>query len=247
MIKHIFYTTVTGRGKFDGFRGQEWYDYRLEIFKNYTLKSLLSQTDKDFTLWMSFRPQEIDNPTTEKIEKAIREAGINYVLTFDGMIMYDDRSDRNSNLIERTANSLLLLEPIEEDYVYETHFDSDDMVSKNFVKLVKSYPFKERGALYMKDGYVLNTDGRVAEWHNPTSQQNYTIMYPRKIYLDPFDRYKYQNGLHTHEEIPSKFNAEELPKGMYCSVIHGKNISTIWGHPFMGKEVDKSILKEFGL
>jgi len=29
MIKHIFYTTMTGRGLYEGFRGQDWYDYRL--------------------------------------------------------------------------------------------------------------------------------------------------------------------------------------------------------------------------
>ena len=245
MIKHIFYTTMTGRGLYEGFRGQDWYDYRLGIFKNYTLKSLIGQTDKDFTLWMSFRPQEIDNPTTKKFEEAINDSGINYVLTFDGMIMYDDRSNRNIDLVERTKKSLKLLEPITEEYIYETHFDSDDTVSNNFVEVVKSYPFKGRGALYMKDGYVYNTDGRIAKWHNPYSQQNYTIMYPRDIYLDAEKRYEYQNGLHSHEEIPKKFNAEELPKGMYCTVVHGKNISTVWDHPYRGKECDKELTNLF--
>jgi len=246
----VFQTTFTGRGKFDGFRGQEWYDHRSEIFEKYTVQNLKSQTDKDFLWWLCFRPQEKENPITDKIRKVLDKSGLNYIMTFDGQIMYDDRAEeRNSDLIERTEKSLKHIK-VDTEYVYETHLDSDDMVHKKFVETVRAKPFKNRGALFMKDGYAYDCKDKMAKWNNPKAQQNYTIMYPRDIYLDAKARYEYQNGFKSHEDIPDKFDAEELPSGMYCSIIHGTNISTIWNHPFMGEEIyyddeKESILKEF--
>ena len=234
----IFQTTFTGRGKFDGFRGQPWYAHRAGIFEKYTVQNLINQTDKDFIWWLCFRPQEKDNPVTNRIRKALNESGIDYVMTFNGQIMYDDRAEeKNKDLVERTTKSLKEIAPkINTDYVYEVHFDSDDMVHKRFVEVIKDKPFKERGALFMKDGFVFTPDERVAKWYNPKAQQNYTIMYPKEIYLDAKKKYEYQNGFKSHEEIPDKFNAEELPTGMFCSMIHGTNISTVWSHPFRGEE-----------
>jgi hypothetical protein len=233
----VFQTTFTGRGKFDGFRGQQWYSHRAEIFKEYTVECLKNQTDKDFIWWLCFRPQEKENPVTNKIINTLDKSKLNYVITFDGQIMYDDRAEENNKtLIERTKLSLKSI-PIKTDYIYEVHFDSDDMVHRKFVETIKDKPFKERGALFMRDGYVYDPAGKMAKWYNPKAQQNYVIMYPKDIYLDAEKRYEYQNGFKSHEDIPDKFNAEELPVGMYCSLIHGLNISTIWNHPFMGEEI----------
>lgn len=249
----VFQTTFTGRGKYNGFRGQEWYSHRAEIFKKYTARSLAKQTDKDFLWWLCFRPEEKDNPTTNKIEKSLKETGLNYIMTFDGQIMYDDRNEENNKtLLKRTKRSLREIENKLglSEYVYEVHLDSDDMMNKEFVETIKEKPFKWRGALFVKQGFVYTPDDRLAHWHNPRSSNNYTIMYPKSIYLDADKRYEYQNGFQSHEQVPDKFNAVELPSGMFCTLIHGNNISTLWKHPFMGEEIfydnHKSfILKDF--
>lgn len=57
-IIHLVYIPFTGVGIFGGFRGQEWFAKRIEIFKQYTLKSLLNQTNKNFDCWISFRDRK---------------------------------------------------------------------------------------------------------------------------------------------------------------------------------------------
>jgi large subunit ribosomal protein L31 len=118
----------------------------------------------------------------------------------------------------------------------ETMLDSDDTLHKDFVKNIKEIPAEYKGAIILRDGYIYSTKDRLAKWHNPISNQNYTIIFPKDIYYNPEKRLKYLDGLKTHEEVPIKFKCVEL-KDMYCSITHGQNMSTEWGHPFMGEEI----------
>ena len=248
MIKHIFYCPFTGKTPRSDTQSQEWYDKRAKLFEKYTLESLKKQTRKDFIFWASFRPQEIDNPTTKKIEKALKKAEINYILTFNGSMMTEDRALwHNFDLKERLNSALPKLRKLINgaDYIYETNLDSDDTVHHTFSEVVQEKEFKHQGALYMTNGYSYNTDDILSEWHNPESNQNYTVMFPVNTYFDAEKRLEYLKGLKTHEEIPTLFDAEKLPDGLYCTIIHGSNISTVWSHPFRGEIVDKSILNNF--
>jgi hypothetical protein len=255
MVKHIYYCPFTGKDHYGegldyGFKSQEWYDFRVDLFEKYTVASLKAQTDRDFVFWASFRPQEIDNPTTKKIEKALTKSGIKYLMTFNGIMMTDDRELRhNIDLKERLAKTLPELKKFvgEADYVYETNIDSDDMVHRDFTRIVKGKEFKSWGALHMKEGYVLNIDGKVAEWSNPYSDRTYTIMFPQDVYFNADKRLAYLRGLKSHEEIPTLFDSEELKERLYCVATHEMNISTAWEHAYKGKECDKEILKDFGL
>jgi hypothetical protein len=255
MIKHIFQIPFTGKGLYQGFRGQAWYDFRAKIFEKYTLQSLINQTNNDFGVWISFRPEEKDNLTTKKIEKMLEKSWLKYVITFDGIMMTDDRgTEHNIDLEKRLAKSLPDIEKLTGDaeYIYETNLDSDDTVYKTFSELVQSKDFKKGGALYEKNGFAYNINDRLVEWHNPESNQNYTIMFPREDYFNAKKRLEYLHGLKTHEEIPTIFNAECLPDGLYCAIIHGTNISTVWNHPFIGKEIyyddeKRFILNNFGI
>ena len=57
---HFVYCPFTGVG-IKGYSGDEWFKYRIKLFRDYTLKSLQNQTDKDFVIWLSFRPEERGN------------------------------------------------------------------------------------------------------------------------------------------------------------------------------------------
>lgn len=248
MNKIILSTPFTGKTSWgDGFSGQDWYEFRAEIFKEFTIKSIIKQTDKRFLWWIQFRPEERHNPVTKEIEKALNKARISYTMTFHGpMIVEDEATWHNDDLIERVEKSMVYIKPLVSffEYIYEVNLDSDDLIHKDFVKTLREEPFRENGAMYCKDGYIWQLPDKVAKWHNPDSNQNYTIMYPNEIYLDPVKKYKYQNGLKSHEEVPKLFNAKEM-KGMYCTLTHDTNVSTIWDHHFRGEEVDKKILKDF--
>ena len=88
---HLVYIPWTGVGLHGGFRSNDWYAHRIKIFKNYTLKSLANQSNKNFVLWCSFRPEERLNPLTSEIAEAIKESGLRYVFTFNGLMYWDDK------------------------------------------------------------------------------------------------------------------------------------------------------------
>ena len=90
-------------GLHGGFRGDEWFAHRIEIFKNFTLKSLLNQTNKHFVLWLSFRPQEWEHPYLKELETYI--AGLNAfpaIFTYDGLMYWDDKF--SGRILDRIKN-----------------------------------------------------------------------------------------------------------------------------------------------
>ncbi len=88
---HLVYIPATGVGLFGGFLGQEWFAKRIEIFKQYTLKSLLNQTNKNFVTWISFRPQERNNPLVQELDVYLNALDFPFIFTFDGLMYADDR------------------------------------------------------------------------------------------------------------------------------------------------------------
>ena len=251
MQKIIFSIPFTGKTPNSETQTQQWFDFRANVFEEYTLKSLMNQTDKDFLIWIQFKPSDKNNKATIKIRKALNKSKLEYVMTFNGPIMMEDKATwHNKDLIERATKSLKELEPIKEDYVVLVGLDSDDMVHAKFVEVLKEKTPRKHGAYYMTKGFVYSMDGRLSEWENPESMSIYAVVYPTDIFLDAKKHFEHQRGLNTHEQIPKLFDAEKLPDGLYCATIHGTNISTVWGHPFMGKEYYyadevESIIKDF--
>ena len=92
---------LTGVG-IPGFRGDDWYRKRIEIFKNTTLKSLLKQENKNFVLWITCRPEEENNPLTKEFGMDLWEMEIEYIFTFDGLPYWDDKF--NPDLWSRIKN-----------------------------------------------------------------------------------------------------------------------------------------------
>ena len=86
---HLVYVPFRGVGI--DHRNNEWFRERVEIFKRYTLVSLLNQTDKDFVLWLSFRPQDELNPVVKELSDHLRECNITFMFTFHGLIYHDDK------------------------------------------------------------------------------------------------------------------------------------------------------------
>lgn len=88
---HLVYVPFTGVGVGNASRQPNWYAERIEIFKNFTLKSLQNQTNQNFILWLSFRPEEETNPLTAELADYLKAQDVNYVLTFDGLMYWDDK------------------------------------------------------------------------------------------------------------------------------------------------------------
>mgnify|MGYP001607878981 CR=1 FL=1 len=88
---HLIAIPITSVGVHGGFRSNSWYKHRLGIFRNHTLKSLANQSDKNFLLWLWFRPEEKDNPITAEWLKAVEDVGLKYVASFNGLLYVDDK------------------------------------------------------------------------------------------------------------------------------------------------------------
>ncbi len=253
-IQHLVYIPFTGLGIND-FRGNAWFEYRTNIFRDYTLKSLKNQTTKDFTLWISFRPEEKENSITKRIEQDIKDAGIDYIFTFDGIMMWDDRGTwHNNDLKERMEKSLTELKGKlgESDWVYKTDLGSDDLfLGEALEEIQKVEPKEKRSTVYF-NGYVLDMENnRLAEWNRDTSCSKYTIIYPSETFFSAEKHLDYIKELKSHEYASQVFDAVRLPDGRYMAGVHKGNISTTWENKFRGRQIGdpekKEILTKFGL
>jgi hypothetical protein len=251
---HFVYIPFTGLGIQD-FKGNAWYKYRIELFKNYVLPSLAGQTTQDFVLWISFRPEEKENPLTAELGKIIKESGIKYIFTFDGIMMWDDRGTwHNKDLKERMEKSLTFLKSQTEpaEWVYKTDLGSDDLLSLEALEEIQKVEPAEKKATYYLNGYVYDMENdRLAEWNRPTPCSKYTIIYPYETFFDAEKHLEYIKGLESHEFVNQVFNAIRLPDRRYLAGVHRGNISTTWENQFRGRQFNDLekpiILKKFGI
>lgn len=105
---HILYTPFTGVGLHGGFRGNKWLEHRIGIFKNYTLKSLLNQSNRNFIHWFSFRPEEKDNQFVLGLADYLKQQKYNFIFTFDGLMYWDDKFNTYT-LKQRARNFLMIM------------------------------------------------------------------------------------------------------------------------------------------
>ena len=105
---HIVYTPWTGVGVHGGYRGDSWFKHRINIFRQYTLRSLANQSNKDFVLWFSFRPEEERSVFVEDIKRAVERAGLKSIFTFNGLMYHDDKFT-NYTLRSMVRNMLMMI------------------------------------------------------------------------------------------------------------------------------------------
>jgi hypothetical protein len=251
---HLIYIPFTGLG-INEYKGDSWFKYRIGLFKRYTLQSLKAQSCQDFTLWISFRKEEKENPLTTELEQAIKESGVKYIFTYDGIMMHDDRGTfHNTDLQERMQTSLNTLQGILEpsEWVFKTDLGSDDLFHFEAIRELQQQPPRERGACYYLGGYIYDMENdRLADWNRETSCSKYTIMYPSETFYDAKKHLEYISGLVSHEYIPQVFKAVRLPDWRYMCGVHKGNISTNWENKMRGNQYGdpykENILKNFGV
>ena len=256
---HLVMVPMTGLGLHDGYRGDKWFAYRIELFKNYTLESLLNQTNRNFTIWISFRPEEQDNPLTRKFYQYMSKTDQPFVFTFGGLCFWDDKYPDNiekDRLQKHLEASLPELEEVlaGKKYAYMTIQPSDDVYHTRMIESIQQQEYQFKRALIHWKGYVFNEQTKqLAEWkpfkgHLPPF---YTIMYPADVFLDPKKHFDYMRGFRSHEDITKLFNCIQLPDYRYCVLTHEKNISTAWNwhrlrfFPFLKKIKHPFIKREF--
>ena len=249
----------TGLGAFSGYRGDAWLKNRIQIFEQFVLPSLLSQTSKNFIIWCAWRYEEKSNRIVQEfIEKLNKIKELRFVQTYSGCPMYDDKypdSVANERLISAIhgASGELINTIGENDFVYMTINASDDIYFKGMVEEIQKI-FAEQPDIQVityKKGYIMDyLSGKLAEWNPKTNPPFFTIKFPHKTFIDPFQHTRYAN-YKSHEYIEDNLKSFPIYERSFLVGTHLSNISTVFDHPFAGNiftdEYRKGILKRFGL
>lgn len=268
--KHLMYMPFTGLGLYNGFRGNRWLKSRIQICKQFVIPSLKAQTCKDFTLWISWRPEERHNRIVKDFQDWLKETGLDVIHTFSGVAFYDDKYPpevAKERLISAIHGAMIeLVDATEGDKGYEwvlmTIQPSDDCFHKNAVKGIQGvfrdpemYPLQ---AIGFQKGYLMNYQTKeLAEWNPKTNPPFYTIKFPRPVFINPLQHVEYTSLKHdvpgypkgtplpSHEYVKDCLRYGTIPERGFLVGTHGENISTIWNHPYRGEILQGKIEGEY--
>ena len=250
---HVLHIPWTGLGNFGGFRGNNWYKNRIQVFKQFVVPSLLAQTDQDFILWCGFRYEEKSSPLTWEIKKIIDDAGLRSVFTFGGVAIWDDKhsdevaKERLVNAVHVGMGDLINALGDAEEIIW-TLQPSDDLYHYQAVQGIKAVFAKhpELQAVGFTKGYVCDYKTlEVREWNPETNPPFYSIKFDRETFVDPLKHVNYA-AHKSHEYVMDKLKYGKMNDRGFLVGIHGQNISTTFNHPYTGA-VCENVLENFGL
>lgn len=250
-MTHFLTIPFTGLGLFEGYRGDTWLKNRIAIFKQFVLPSILGQTEKNFWIWLQFRPQEETNPIVQEFVNSLGSIrGLRVIVTYHGITMWDDKySDEiaKQRLIHSLEKSLPELEQvIEGDYVLDTIQPSDDIYMTNAVELIQKAAKKKDGAFGWRKGYIMKYDSLdVAEYNPKTIPPFFTVKYPRETFLSPKKHFDFA-PFRSHEYIADHLDYHDFRnKRGFIVGTHGENTST--SYALAGRKVSNEVLIKAGL
>jgi len=267
MNKFIISCPFTGLGLYGGFRGNRWLRNRIQIFKQFVIPSLLAQEDRDFVLWVQWRPEEKTNKYVIELDKYLSEIpNFTHVFTYGGITIWDDKFPdeiAREKLCNSLSNSLQYLFDYLPDCerVYWLLQPSDDLYDKKTVAEVRkafaNYPAQ---AVSFSKGYICNYNTKELSEYNPnTNPPFFAINFPRDVFFDPgrhmtyislkedIGKYKKGTPQPSHEYLPKCLETYYFDSRGFCVGCHLSNISTYYNHPFKGNIVSQEILDKFGI
>lgn len=253
-IKHFLYCPFTGLGLYGGFRGDRWLKNRIQIFKQFVVPSLLVQTSQNFTLWISWRPEERNNKRVKELKSYLDNLGLSNIFTYSGVCFWDDKYPdevARRRLSENVLRSLqeLFNEIGSVDEVYMTIQPSDDCYHKDTVKqLQELFRNSDLQAAGFTKGYVMNYKTlELKHWNPKTIPPFFTIKFPTPIFIDPYKHIEYTGPYKSHEYIGDKLKFGKIDVRGFLVGTHGENISTVFNHPFAEDMIEPVDLSDFGL
>lgn len=269
---HFMMVPFTGLGLYNGFRGNRWLKNRIKVFEQYVIPSLINQKNKDFIVWIAWRPEEKSNRLVVDLQKRLLVLkNLKFVHTFSGCPIFDDKYDdttAKTRLVEALHGAMgeLMNTMGECEEVLMTIQPSDDLYSEKFVEGIQKV-FNEVPAIQalgFEKGYMMNyATKELAEYNPTTNPPFYTIKFPRSVFIDPIEhadytalkldigKYKKGTPLPSHEYVKDCLNYAQIKDRGFIVGCHGENISTVFNHPFKGKTIEglekSMVLDQFGI
>lgn len=257
-MRHFMYMPFTGLGLYGGFRGNRWLRNRIEVCKNFTIKSLQAQTNQNFTLWVSWRREERGNPLVAGFEIYLKSVfgHDRVVFTYHGCCFWDDKYDdatANQRLMRSLHGSLTDIVNYvgDVDDVVMTIQPSDDCYHKDYVEGVQTI-FKEKKNVNLvtsKRGYLMNYQTLELKDYEPkTNPPFFSIRFKKETFIEPFAHAQYTGPYKSHEYVIDFVTPRhEIDGRVFLVGTHGENISTHFNHPYGVREANPVVLGEFGL
>ena len=265
--KHLMYCPWTGLGLYDGFRGNRWLKNRIKIFKQFVIPNLLAQSNQNFTLWCSWRREEMNNKIVRDFVEYMKTSGVKTIHTFTGVCFYDDKYP-DEIARERLIDALhgaagpLLDETGGAKYVLMTIQPSDDLYHVKAIDVLQNQFDKrpEIQAIGFAKGYICNYQTKELKEYNPkTNPPFYTIKFKRDDFVDALKhvqytgmkhevgKYKVATPLPSHEYVGDCLRYLQLNVRGFLVGTHLDNISTGFDNPFAGEKVGQEVLEDFGI
>lgn len=248
-ILHLFYVPFTGLGN-PPYRGDRWLENRIEVFKRFVLPSLVNQTNRNFTVWFQWRPEEAGNPIVTRFKCHLsRIRGLTCVHTFHGVTIWDDKlpdGEAGRKMMTALQRSLSEVAPLcdEAEWVYLTCQPSDDCYALDMAETVQRFTPHRGMALAYRKGYIMDyTSKRVREYDPETMSPFATLVFPKFDFCDPNAHYRYIGPFKSHEYVKDYFKVTWLVDRGFMVGTHGENISTVWNHPYAKREIEGPALE----
>lgn len=241
-VTHFMYVPFTGLGLHGGYRGDIWLRSRIKIFKEYVIPSLMVQSNQDFIIWISWRPEEENNPIVLDLYESMSNLrGLKVIFTFHGVCFWDDKYDDSQarrRLRENLEFSLPELKEAVGDSktVLMTIQPSDDMYLSDYVEDCQR-SFKTIGwkVLLARKGYMIDYASKEISEYNPTTNPPfYTISFPSDVFLNEYKHMEYTGPYKSHEHVVDFNPRDFLSERGFIVGTHGENISTTYNHPYRG-------------
>lgn len=144
---------------------EEWINKRVDLFMNFTLKSLTNQSNQNYLAFVVYH-----DSSRQFIEKALQ----NYS-ELPSNIRFVSSGEYEATVIE-TLNGY--------KYFYELHLHSDDAYHKDFIEQLYQYkPAPQTKVLICQNGYIYNSiTEEIGEYYNFSSSFN-CLIYKVNDYL----------------------------------------------------------------
>lgn len=145
---------------------EEWINKRINIFMNYTLKSLLNQTNQNYIAFIVYNDISHKLIQNELLKYAPLPSNIGFV--------------SNSKYEKEVKNYLTGYK-----YFYELHLYSDDMYRRDYIDYLYNYkPKNQTEVLICQNGYIYNSESNeLAKYFNFSSSFN-CLIYNVKEYIN---------------------------------------------------------------
>jgi hypothetical protein len=205
-----YFIVKTYFDKREGIKDDAWLRRRIELYKKYTLASLMSQTYQNFKIWLCCGEglQDVMKPLKAEMPNAV----FTYGEHFTNGIHREERFKMNGC-----------------DRVAIMRIDSDDVYRYTAIQTVREYMANlkvtdEPQVLLYQVGYLYDINDQRLGIYRKNSSPFHTLMFAVPDFMSP-SRY-YPKFCGDHSKVADRYKFHVLPQKQFCVLVHGDNFSS---------------------